>query len=130
MDLKKVIIAVILLLIVLVGGFLLMSSQSGQVIKYDEHFNLTLPADFNTTEVNGSVTSAFPENKSYIIQVNEDKDYNVDNIGPDFKMVQEAVNLTDLKQYYTNVSVHNVGNNKVYEYTTRIRGDTIARKRP
>jgi len=118
MDLKKVIIAIIVLLIIVVGAYFVLNTPSTQVIKYDEHFNVSVPADFNTTETNGQVTSAFPENKSYVVTIVEENNSTVDSMESDFKIIKDAENLTGIKENFSDINSYNIGNNKVYEFTT------------
>lgn len=118
MDLKKIIIAIIILLIVVIGAFFIISTQANQEIKYDDNFKISVPADFQNSKSNGSVSSVYPSNNSYVITLAEDGAMNTDNVESYFNVIQAAASNPDGKQNFTDVKKYDVGNNKVYEYTT------------
>ena len=118
MDLKKIIIAIIILLIVVIGAYFVISTQISQDIKYDDNFKISVPGNFQNSKSNGSISSVYPSNNSYVITLAEDEDMNSDNIESYFNIIKAAADNPNGKQNFTDVIVHDVGKNKVFEFTT------------
>ena len=117
MDMKKIIIAVIILLVIVVGAFYILSSQP-KTLKYDDHFSVTIPGDFKTTEENGSVSSAYPANKSYVVEIHEEQNTNASDVESTYGILKGAQNLSVVKDTITGVKQYDVGKNKAYDLTT------------
>lgn len=118
MDTKKIIIAIIILFVIIVGAYFVMISTAPKIITYDEHFNVTIPSEFETAESGGLITSAFPKDKTYTLTIIEDNETNVEDMDAEFKIIKDAENLTGFKENFTDIKSYTIGNNKVYEYTT------------
>lgn len=117
MDMKKIIIVVIILLIIGVGAFLYISSQP-KTLQYDDHFSVTIPGDFKTTEEGGLISSASPANESYVLTISEENDTNASGVETNFNVVKNAEDLSVVKDTIKDIKQYDVGNNKVYEFTT------------
>ena len=114
---KKILIIVIILLIIGVGAFYFLSSQP-KTLKYDDHFSVTVPGNFETAEENGSVSSAYPANKSYAVTIHEEQDTNASDVESTYGILKGAQNLSVVKDTIKDVKQYDVGKNKAYDLTT------------
>lgn len=111
---KKIIIALIVVLaIVAVGAFVLFSNVD-QIVNYEETLNVSLPATFQTTEdESGLITEAFPENKTYVLNLGEESsNITASNIDSTWNYIKDS------SSYYgdkVSLKDYTIGNNKYYD---------------
>lgn len=102
---------VILLAII---GAIFMFGNSENIISYDDNLNVTLPASFETSEENGFVNEAYPEDKSYVLKILEEENITASEIDGQWAYIKD--NQEILKSFnYTNIKDYTIGNNKIYE---------------
>jgi hypothetical protein len=111
---KKIIIALVVVIAILAIGVFVLLGNTDKTISYDNTLNITLPSHFNTTEENGNVTEAFPEDKSYIVGVDHETDIKASNIDSNWTYIKDATSMLGENMTFKEYSI---GNYKYYDAT-------------
>lgn len=126
---KKILIGVIVVVILVILGALLMFGNGDQTISYDDYLNVTIPSNFETTEVNGLVQECYPQNKSYVLTIIEEDNVTASEVDGQWKTMKDITSNSNISEMIgiSNLTDYTVGNNKVYEMlvtnTTAIKSE-------